>query len=221
MPVFRSGKGQAPDWCELEFFDIVELPAGGAHTFGRMGEKEKLVVGSGRCRIVAAGAPVDAQEGAVLDLVEPGAHFEATEAAEPCTLIRMAGRWGEECGGCGLFTGAEADEPANRGDPRDYERNTSFDNHYHDCDEYWIVFEGRGVAVSEGRHYEVGPGDCVATGMGRHHDFPDAHEPVRAVYFETTMEGQKRPGHLWEHTHGAAAPVAERVQLEHRVACGG
>ena len=75
-----------------------------------------------------------------------------------------------------------------------------------------VVFEGRGVAVSEGRLYEVGPGDCIATGMGHHHDFPEVFEPVRAVYFETTMCGQKRRGHLWDHTHGVAKPKADRVQ---------
>ena len=62
------------------------------------------------------------------------------------------------------------------------------------CDEYWILFAGSGVAVSEGKRYEVSAGDCVATGMGHHHDFPVAHEPVRAVYSETTMEGEKRRG---------------------------
>ena len=47
-----------------------------------------------------------------------------------------------------------------------------FDCHFHDCDEYWILFAGRGIAVSEGKRYEVASGDCVATGMGHHHDFP-------------------------------------------------
>jgi len=41
MPVFKSGKGLAPKWRELEYFEIVELPAGGAHTFERMGRKER------------------------------------------------------------------------------------------------------------------------------------------------------------------------------------
>ncbi len=40
-----------------------------------------------------------------------------------------------------------------------------------------------------------------------HHDFPRAFEPVKAVYFETTLDGQKRLGHLCEHTHGPAQPV--------------
>ena len=65
--------------------------------------------------------------------------------------------------------------------------------------------------MSEGVTYDVGPGDCIATGMGFHHDFPRVREPVKAVYFETTMEGQKRRGHLWNHTHGTAEPQVDRI----------
>ena len=101
-------------------------------------------------------------------------------------------------------------EPHNAGDLADYERNASFDNHYHDCDEYWIVFSGSGRVVSEGISYEVGVGDCIATGCGHHHDFPMVYEPVSAVFFETTIIGEKRPGHLWNHKHGQAKPNAGR-----------
>jgi mannose-6-phosphate isomerase-like protein (cupin superfamily) len=123
----------------------------------------------------------------------------------------MAGRWGAEVGGSGIFGGSEVADPHDGGDPVDYEKRTGFDNHYHDCDEYWIIFEGRGLAVSEGKPYEVGPGDCVATGMGFHHDLPRVHEPLRGVFFETTLEGQKRLGHLWDHTHGVAEPKTDRT----------
>jgi mannose-6-phosphate isomerase-like protein (cupin superfamily) len=64
---------------------------------------------------------------------------------------------------------------------------------------------------SEGKRYEVRPGDCVATGMGHHHDFAEVLEPVQGVYLETTLEGQQRRGHLWEHTHGPAHPHPGRV----------
>ena len=97
------------------------------------------------------------------------------------------------------------------GDPVPYPKTTNFDCHYHDCDEYWILFEGSGTAVSEGNSYVVGAGDCVATGMGHHHDFPDVAERVQAVYFETTLAGQQRVGHLWDHTHGRAQPKPERA----------
>lgn len=31
---------------------------------------------------------------------------------------------------------------------------------------------------------------------------PQVFETIKGVYFETTLQGQKRLGHLWEHTHG-------------------
>ena len=216
MPVFRAGSGQAPPWCEMRQFDIVRLPAGAApYDFGRSGPRGKLIVGEGACTVAAAGREQAAAAGANIDLPagEKEAGFSILDVAEDATLIRMAGHWGDEVGGSGLFSVAEvADgERADRGDPVPYEKRTSFDCHFHDCDEYWILFAGRGVAVSEGKSYEVASGDCVATGMGYHHDFPIVHEPVRAVYFETTMEGERRRGHLWDHTHGRVQPLGERV----------
>jgi len=211
MPVFKSGKGLAPEWCELEYFEIVELPAGAIHTFERIGQKEKLIVGKGQCRLAFNGQEIAADEGANLDLFTPDGQFEVLEVSSDATLIRMCGRWGDETGGAGIFTVAKADSRIHRGDGVDYLKETNFDSHYHDCDEYWIIFEGRGVAVSEGKHYEVGPGDCIATGMGHHHDFPQVFEPIKAVYFETTIEGEKRRGHLWNNNHGPAEPQKDRV----------
>ena len=203
MPVFRSGKGLTPEWCELEYFDITSLKAGEQHSFERVGQKEKLIVGSGKCRISAGDRVIDAEQGAYLDLSAPSERFEV-RALEDATLVRMCGRWGDEVGGSGIFAGWKVDEPKDCGDPVDYPKETPFDNHFHDCDEYWIVISGRGVAVSEGKHFEIGPGDCVATRTGDHHDLPIVHQPIVAVFFETTLKGQKRLGHLWEHTHGPA-----------------
>ncbi len=216
MPVFRAGSGQAPAWCELHRFDIVDLPAGaGRYDFDRAGPREKLIVGEGACSVSVGGREQAAEKGANIDLFEGEgeAGFSILGVSEDATLIRMAGEWGDEVGGSGLFSVEEAadGEREDRGDSVAYEKRTRFDCHFHDCDEYWILFAGRGVAVSEGKSYEVSAGDCVATGMGHHHDFPLVHEPVRAVYFETTMEGEKRRGHLWDHTHGKAQPRAERV----------
>jgi mannose-6-phosphate isomerase-like protein (cupin superfamily) len=211
MPVFRSGEEQAPAWCEMEYFDLVRLAAGQSHLFERKGRKEKLVVCGGRCRVALAGETVDAAKGANLDLVRPDGQFEVTDVAESATLVRMAGRWGEETGDSGLFTVDIIDKRDDGGLPLDYAKNTSFDNHYHDADEYWIIYKGCGAVITEGKRIEVGPGDCVATGMGHHHDFPEIVEPVEAVFFQTTLEGRKRRGHLWTHAHGPAEPRPERV----------
>jgi mannose-6-phosphate isomerase-like protein (cupin superfamily) len=193
----------------MEYFDITELAPGEKRSFERVGNKEKLIVTKGRCRISTGGPVIDAEAGANLDLL-PGARFEALDVEEDAVLVRMCGRWGDEVGGSGIFVLERMDIFAEVGDPVDYPKNHPLDNHYHDCDEYWIFFDGRGLAVSEGEFYEVGVGHCVATGMGHHHDVSLIYETMKGVFFETTMEGAKRPGHLWEHTHGPAEPRPER-----------
>ncbi len=210
MPVFRSGD-VLPDWCELKFFDIVNLRPGDVHRFERKGPKEKLIVGEGRCLLSVLDKKIDAEERTNIDLGSDDGVFEVVEVYEPTTFIRMAGVWQDDVGGSGLFSVDTVTNPKEKGDPAPYVKSTGIDNHYHDCDEYWIVFQGAGGVVSETKHYDVGVGDCLAIGMGWHHDFPRVDRSVKAVYFETTMQGKKRRGHLWEHTHGPAQPVLERV----------
>lgn len=211
MPVFKSGRGLAPDWCEMERFEILHLCPGQTHKFDCSGTKEKLIVGEGKCRVTFEGRSVEAKKTTNLDLTTPDGHFEVADVSEETTLIRMCGRWGEDLGGSGLFHMVRSDAPKDVGDPADYPKATNFDKHFHDCDEYWIVYKGRGTIYSEGEMHPIGLGECLATGMGHHHDLPLVEEPIHAVFFETTMEGQKRRGHLWEHTHGKAQPQMERV----------
>lgn len=211
MPVFKSGPGQAPRWAELDWFDFVQLDRGVKHVFARSSPREKLIVPKGRCVLKFGDQQLYAGAGAVHDLKAPGDRFEILDVMAPSTLVRFCGRWGGEIGGAGLFEVAPSAEPRDCGDPVSYPKRTNFDCHYHDCDEYWVICEGGGEAMTEGRHYNVGPGDCVAIGMGHHHDFPIVHQHVRAIWFETTMEGRKRRGHLYNHTHGQAEPKAERI----------
>lgn len=215
VPVFTSGKGKAPAWCEMRFFDILTLAPGDERTFTPKEDKEKWIVVEGGCEAVIGGRdPLVVKAGGQWDVVRrDGALWVRVpkHETESVTVVRMCGAWGEETGGSGLFGVVNSEDPKDIGDPVDYPKKTNFDNHYHDCDEYWIIVKGRGVAVSEGKRYVVGPGDCVATGMGHHHDFPEVFEPVKAVFFETTLQGQKRLGHLWEHTHGPARPDPSRV----------
>lgn len=210
MPVLRSGE-KTPAWCEMTHFEIVHLSPGEEHTFARLGKREKLIVAEGQCRVAYDQNATTAERGANLDLTSENGRFEISGVTAPTIVVRMCGDWGDERGGSGLFAVAKSDNPQDKGDPVPYRKETNFDNHYHDCDEYWIFYRGRGVAVSEDKHYEVGPGDCVATGMGHHHDLPLVHERLEGVFFETTLQGQKRRGHLWNHTHGPAQPKLERV----------
>jgi len=211
MPVFKNPGQVAPEWCELRSYDLVQLAPGERRVFERAGTKEKLVVAEGECTVRIGDEPLHAAQGANLDLVAPGDRFVVEAGDSPVTLVRMCGNWGTETGESGVFHVEAVADPSDEGDPVDYPKQTNFDSHFHDCDEYWVIVKGRGEAVSEGKRYTLESGDCLATGMGHHHDLPVVHEPMTGVYFETTLEGQKRLGHLWDHSHGKAQPKPDRV----------
>jgi len=72
-----------------------------------------------------------------------------------------------------------------------------FDRHYHDADEYWLVFEGRARVMSEGQEHVIGPGDILCTRMGDEHDILEIIDgPLRCFYIEDELRGEERPGHL-------------------------
>ena len=60
----------------------------------------------------------------------------------------------------------------------------TFDCHYHDCDEYWLVFSGRAKVMSEGQEFYVRPGDIVCTQTGDEHDVLEVYEDLAAFWFE-------------------------------------
>ena len=210
MPITKSGEDNAPAWCGLSYFEVVTLAKGETRDFMRRSKREKIIVGTGTCEIRVGDEVVAGEFKTNVDLQNDSDHFAVRTLNDPATLVWMCGDWETETSS-GIFQVGKSDEREDKGDAVDYAKETSFDCHYHDCDEYWILYEGCGVAVSEGKSHEVGPGDCVATGMGFHHDFPIVHEAVKSVYFETGLEGEGRRGHLWDHTHGVAVPQAERV----------
>lgn len=79
--------------------------------------------------------------------------------------------------------------------------------HFHDCNEYWIIISGRGLATSEGIEYELGPGDMLLTEAGQEHSLA-VTEPMVAVYFYGVMPEHGRWGHLH---HPEDVPFAEHL----------
>jgi hypothetical protein len=71
-----------------------------------------------------------------------------------------------------------------------------FDRHYHDCDEYWLVFAGKAKVLSEGREYYVKPGDIVCTEAHVEHDVLEVYEALEAFWFEDATPDGGRIGHL-------------------------
>ena len=71
-----------------------------------------------------------------------------------------------------------------------------FDRHYHDCDEYWLVFAGKAKVYSEGVEYYVRRGDIVCTRTGDEHDVLEVYEDLEAFWFEDVTPPGGRVGHL-------------------------
>ena len=212
MPVFKSGEGNAPDWCEMENFELIELDQDEIKPIERTGKMEQLIVCRGT--VVAKTGQIECTlpERGKLDLNGPTPEKLTIRAVRKGALVfRAIGRW-KSITGSGIFEVWNAPPPT-CDTPHDYEKTTRFDNHYHDCDEYWIFFEGECRVASEGKFYDVRPGDCLVTGMGWHHDVVsiEGDQRVKAVYFEGTLEGKKRNDHLWEPKHGTAEPQKDRI----------
>jgi mannose-6-phosphate isomerase-like protein (cupin superfamily) len=74
--------------------------------------------------------------------------------------------------------------------------NARFDCHYHDCDEYWLIYRGKAKVMTEGRYFYVKPGDIVCTKAGDEHDFSEVYETIEAFFFEDATPDGVRKGHL-------------------------
>ncbi len=93
------------------------------------------------------------------------------------------------------------------------------DYHYHDGDEYWMVFRGHFTLNYDGRAYAMRPGLMLAAGMGFEHGSVQPEEHFEAVVMAMQLEGQRRDGHLLRELHGAPAKnrdVPEAALQPHR-----
>jgi mannose-6-phosphate isomerase-like protein (cupin superfamily) len=86
-----------------------------------------------------------------------------------------------------------------------------FDRHFHDCDEYWLVFSGRARVLVGSRTYDVGPGDIVCTPTGTVHDVVGVSESLEAFWFEGATLPGGRVGHLHETPEDAEGHVVPRL----------
>lgn len=212
MPVVKRWQ-DLPEWCKLKKYERIAIYKDQSVEIDENYPKVAIRVLSGRCTVVENGKTTDLERDETY-MAESGRFtisYKLRYILEKSEVMLMCGDWEWAHIGGFMVERFKTLEPVNEGTKADYYRNTFFDNHYHDFDEYWIIWEGSGVVQTEGKLIEVEPGDCVCTGMGHHHDFPIVHSLVSSVALETEPEGQKRPKHLWEHVHGKAEPDPERV----------
>jgi quercetin dioxygenase-like cupin family protein len=68
--------------------------------------------------------------------------------------------------------------------------------HFHDCDEFIFMIEGKCVMKSEGILYTLEKGDVLATRMGDEHELMEILEDTVYFWAEGKLPGRKRSGHL-------------------------
>ncbi len=68
--------------------------------------------------------------------------------------------------------------------------------HFHDCDEYVFMLEGRMHLRSEGVDYILEPKDVLVTRMGDLHEIVEILEDTVYFWAEGPLRGLKRTGHL-------------------------
>jgi mannose-6-phosphate isomerase-like protein (cupin superfamily) len=83
------------------------------------------------------------------------------------------------------------------------------DVHYHDGDEFWIVFRGHFNIDYAGLKVPTRPGELLAFGKGYEHGIEELDEAMQAVVMAMPLEDRKRDGHLNREVHGEPVPGRE------------
>lgn len=68
--------------------------------------------------------------------------------------------------------------------------------HYHDCDEWVFMIEGKCIMRSEGILYTLEKDDVLVTRMGDEHELLEILEDTTYFWACAELKGQKRAGHL-------------------------
>lgn len=68
--------------------------------------------------------------------------------------------------------------------------------HFHDCDEFVFMIDGKCLMRSEGVDFTLEKGDVLVTRMGDEHELLEILEDTTYFWACTELRGRKRPGHL-------------------------
>jgi len=197
MPVYeRDTLAEKLSWLEIDDFETFVLDAtdeSRAREIHPSATRECVIVLSGTVLAEFKHGIVTLLRKNWLDVPADGLKLSVIQTTGGnCTaeVMRIAGHW-EETTVLGMFQAR---------------RDKGVELHYHDADEYWLFYRGRGRGQSEGVEYDVESGDLLATQMGYEHEMFESSGVVEAVALETTLRGQKRPGHLHREEHGDPVP---------------
>ena len=214
MPCIHNFQyNEIPEWSILKKWEIYHIP---------VGSKMTIETGHSKCGVWLLNGLITVDDGHASTVlwrrlgqdVRQFAFFQSGTITVDCsaddnwwnvnTIAVFSGDWADdERVKMGGFSCSNNDHPFNHGDPVDYPIFTTFPNHYHEYDEYFLVMRGRGIFMDDGVLYNVGPGDLIATRRGCHHQVVACwDESMNCAEFGSRYGGQKREIFLYEHTHG-------------------
>lgn len=147
--------------------------------------KDRITVVSGQVQVETESGRVTLHKRDYFDIPASGATV-TNSGQSMAELVRVMGHWdhtvrNEIC----MF------RPEN---PCDY--------HYHDGDEYWVIFRGHFTLDYNGMRIPVGPGDLLAAGKGIAHGALAPEEAMNAIVMAMPLEDGKRDGHLNHRNQG-------------------
>jgi quercetin dioxygenase-like cupin family protein len=182
-----TADGHVPYWGYYQ-----DRPLGASRRIEPTRPKDRIVVLSGEVQVESEDGRFQLHKRDYYDVPVSGATLTNT-GSSMAELGRVEGNWNhtirsEIC----MF------QPGN---PCDY--------HYHDGDEYWVVFRGHFDLDYHGLKIPTRPGELLAFGKGYEHGLLDPPEVMQAIVLAMPVEDRQRDGHLNRERNGDPVPDRE------------
>jgi mannose-6-phosphate isomerase-like protein (cupin superfamily) len=176
--------GHVPYWGYYQ-----DRPLPSSRTIEPTRPKERIVVISGQVQVESENGRFTLHKRDYYDVPETGAKLTNT-GQSVAELARIEGSWDHTIRS-EIFM-------SQVGNPCDY--------HYHDGDEYWIVFRGHFPIDYNGLRVATEPGQLLAFGKGYEHGLLEPSETMGAIVFAMPLEDRERDGHLNRERNGDPVP---------------
>lgn len=182
-----DGTGHVPYWG---YYQDSPLPS--SRRIEPTTPKDRIVVISGEVQVVSELGRVTLHKRDYFDVPASGATI--TNTGESMAEIgRVMGHWSHSI----------------RSEICMFQPGNPCDVHYHDGDEYWVIFRGHFTLDYHGRKIKVGPGTLLAAGKGYEHGALDVEEVMNGLVIAMPLEDAQRDGHLNRERHGDPTPGRE------------
>ncbi len=154
--------------------------------------KDRIVVISGDVQVVSDHGRFTLHKRDYYDIPASGAIL-TNASASMAELARIEGHWAHTI----------------RSEICMFQPGNPCEMHYHDGDEYWVVFRGHFSVDYNGLQVPTGPGELIAFGKGYEHGLTEPGEVMQAIVLAMPLEDAQRDGHLNRERNGDPVPGRE------------